>query len=229
MIIERHKKIIAKCAYFSKHSYTNDTGGIFIEDVGTDAQAYVCYDQGDIIVTGQGTTTMKDWSIDFQIWKTKCDYLFDTKVHSGFLKQYNSIRSRIHEEIKLLLQREECKRILCTGHSLFGGVSTICALDCAVRYEIPIHCVTFGSPRVGGRDFVKMFNDTVDVSYRCVLKKDPVSFVPLPLRFKHVQGSVHFDSKLTRKSNKYNCIGCQISDHSMENYYNYATEMIFQD
>ena len=148
-------------------------------------------------------------------------------VHTGFLQQYESVREKIHEEVERLVKEHNCQRILCTGHSLFGAIATLAALDCSFKYDIPIWCVSFGSPRVGGRDFVKSFNRNVDVAYRCVLRKDPITFTPLPIRFKHVRGWLNFGKTLSKTNkNLYNCCGCKVSDHSMELYKNYIGDIV---
>ena len=222
-IPKRHFKLIQECAVYSNDAYKQSIKGTYIEDEATDAQSWVVFDStyNDIIITGQGTTSLRDWSLDFQIWRTTVKYLGNTQVHAGFVKQYEAIRSRIHQRVKTLLAEHANSRIVCTGHSLFGAIATIAALDCALQYDVPIHCVTFGSPRVGGKHFAKLFNRSIDISYRCVQRKDPVTFTPLPLRFKHVRGGVKFD-KTVDSVNLYNCFGCRIADHNMKDYEAFA-------
>lgn len=229
MIPKRHCNLIESCAKYSNDAYSKTVDGKFIEAKETDTQAFVSFKNGDLIISGQGTTSMKDWSIDFQIWRTKVEYLQNTQVHSGFVKAYNSIRLEIHMEIAKYQIDNEIKRIICTGHSLFGAIATICALDCAIQYDIPVFCITFGSPRVGSKQFVKVFNNYVEVSYRCVRHKDPISFTPLPIRFKHVKGGIHFGKSVTNVGSEslsiYNCCGCRVSHHSMDDYYEFSCSM----
>ena len=222
----RHATLIDLCAGYAKRAYDKEIEGEFIEDSATDAQAFVSFNDGDIIISGQGTTTMRDWSIDFQIWRTRVDYLDNVHIHAGFMKQYNAIRERIHTVIRANI--EQCKRILCTGHSLFGALATIAALDCALMYDVSVHCITFGSPRVGGKDFAKLFNSSVDISYRCVQHKDPITFTPAPIRFRHVRGGLKFgvSDEHVNEPSLYNCIGCRIKHHSMITYASCAHSLI---
>jgi triacylglycerol lipase len=217
-LTKKQYNLISKCATYANGAYSMETLGCFIENKETDAQAFVCFDNGDLIITGQGTTTFKDWTYNFQIQRTRVSYLNNTLVHTGFVKQYNSVRERIHQEIRNNIEAQDVqvKRILCTGHSLFGAISTIIALDCCLQYDLPVHCVTFGSPRVGSKEFTKLFNNSVDSSYRCVYKKDPVTFVPIPLRFCHVRGGIQLAK--FKSLSIHNWCGCQISDHSMQAY-----------
>lgn len=230
-VTKRHSKLIELCAKYSNDAYFKKIEGRFIENKETDTQAFISYTEDkSIIITGQGTTTLRDWSIDFQIWKTKAKFLENVQVHNGFLKAYNSIRMAIHSEIsKYVVNKQEISKIICTGHSLFGAIASICALDCALQYDTPVHCVTFGSPRVGGKSFVELFDNSVDVSYRCVRHKDPISYTPLPIRFKHVRGGIHFgnDAKNVGRDtlSLYNFIGCRVKHHSMEDYYEFSKRM----
>jgi predicted lipase len=219
------------CAKYSNDAYLKKVDGKFIENKETDTQAFISYTEDkSVVISGQGTTSLRDWSIDFQVWKSKAKFLDDVQVHTGFLKAYTSIKIPIHAELtKFVISGKEISRIICTGHSLFGAIATICALDCALQYDLPVYCVTFGSPRVGGSKFVKLFNNSVDVSYRCVRHKDPISYTPLPIRFKHVRGGIHFgnDPKNVGEENisSYNFIGCKVKHHSMDDYYEFSKKM----
>jgi hypothetical protein len=210
--------LIEKCASYANNAYTDLTQGTFIEDNKTDCQAFVIVDGDDIIITGQGTTTVTDWTINFQLWRKRVSYLENTMVHSGFIKQYEAVRDRIHDEICKHLRSKKIKRIVCTGHSLFGAISTIIALDCAIVYPVQVCCVTFGSPRVGSNSFAKLFDKLVGTSFRCVRHKDPIVFSPLPGRFRHVRGGIHFGKDISFNMPLYNCIGCRVSHHNMEDY-----------
>lgn len=220
-------QLIEKCARYANDAYTNTIKGTFIEDIKTDCQSFVILneDEDEVIITGQGSTTMKDWLIDFQIWRKKVPYLENTLVHSGFIKQYESVRLMIHKEIDRHISKGKIKRIICTGHSLFGAISTIIALDCAIKYPVQVSCVSFGSPRVGSRKFAKIFNKLVATSFRCIRHKDPIVFTPLPGRFKHVRGGVHFGKDISFKIPFYNPIGCRISHHSMEDYLHFISTL----
>ena len=196
IILPRHKILISDCAQISNDVYSEtftekykDVVKVF--DEATDCQCFIFRKDNDIIITGQGTTTFTDFCIDLQIWRVKSEHLKDTMVHAGFDKVYKSIRDKLHEEIEKL-KNLECNRIVCTGHSLFGAISTIAAADIALNFDIPVVCITFGSPRVGASDFVSLFNKVVEKSYRCIYGDDSITYSPLPFRFKHVNGKVQY-------------------------------------
>lgn len=225
MIPRRHVKILQKCAHYANTSYDhieNSENSTYIYAGSTDTQSYIIVDGEDLVITGQGTTTLRDWAMDFQIWRTKVPYLNNVLVHTGFVKVYDSIKDELHTTITQILSKHNIQRILCTGHSLFGAIATIAAVHCGILYDLPIHCVSFGSPRVGYTSFVSLFNSVVDISYRCVRYKDPITFTPLPIRFRHVRGGLQMNITLSENISLHNCIGCRVKHHSMEEYYEFC-------
>jgi len=222
--------LIELCASYAKRAYSENMDGIFIENKNTDTQCYLIVKNKQLIITGQGSTTVTDCLIDIQFWRTRVPYLKNLLVHSGFVKSYDSIRNEIHKLIQDIIETQNITEIICCGHSLFGAISTICALDIKMNYNLPTYCVTFGSPRVGSKKFAKLFNEIIDKSYRCVRLKDPISFTPMPGLYKHVSGGIHFagnlhDALLNFKVPLYNPYGCKVQDHSIEDYLYFIHEV----
>tara|TARA_B110000977_G_scaffold187475_1_gene254626 strand:+ start:7903 stop:8607 length:705 start_codon:yes stop_codon:yes gene_type:complete len=226
---ESHKKLLQICANFANDSYTqitvNSNENIDqINEHTTDTIVYIITSEDTVYITGPGSQSATDWSLDFQIWRTPVDYFDNSLVHTGFMKIYESIKIKLHQKLVAIFSLKNIKNIVCTGHSLFGAVSTIIACDCTNKYDSKkITCVTFGSPRVGNNEFARYFNTHIDYSYRCVFAKDPITFSPLPIRFKHVRGSISCDEKSARvvdtaELSKWNCCGCQIAHHKMNSY-----------
>ena len=76
---------------------------------------------------------------------------------------------------------EKPLKVVCTGHSLGAALATLCAarIDAHELY-------TFGSPRVGNRDFVKELIKDGIKHYRFVNNNDIVTKVPFALMmYKH--------------------------------------------
>ena len=225
-----HQKLLQECSNFALQSYTEieQKPGLFIDkfnEESTDTLVYIIQKSNTLFITGPGSQSATDWSLDFQIWRTRVTYFNNSLVHAGFMKIYDSIKTKLHKNLSAILSlNPKITNIVCTGHSLFGAVSTIIACDCANRYDSKhISCVTFGSPRVGDTKFAEFFNNNIDTSFRCVFAKDPITFSPLPLRFKHVRGSVYCDEKsatLTDDIAKWNLCGCKIAHHNMVSYMN---------
>jgi len=206
--------LIEKCASYANDACPDFLEGISIEDAKTGCRAFVILNQYDIIIMGYGTTTTTDWTLR----RKKVSYLENTMVHSGFIKQYAAVRDRIHEEVNKHLQSKMIRKIVCTGHNLFGAISTIIALDCAIKYPVQVCCVTFGSPRVGNSAFARLFNKLVITSFRCVRHNDPIVFSQLPYIFTHVRGCVHFEKEIRFHVPLCNLTCCKVSHHNMGDY-----------
>lgn len=205
-------------AILAKQSYNDNISGfknIFHKD--TDTQCFYKIHHDTLTIVFRGTDSVKDWKYDLQIFRKCVPYLHNTFVHVGFLKQYESIREQLHNVIT-----PSIKNIICTGGSLGGALSTICSLD--IKLNLPhiekVSCITFGSPRVGGPKFAKLFNKNADNSYRFVAYKDPITFTPFPLRFQHVKGGRKLSSKSLQYSepNVFCFCGCLPSHHSTNTY-----------
>jgi hypothetical protein len=220
VLLKKSRKMIEQCAKLSKDAYTHDEDIEHIEDKYTDCMIYFKRENDILYIYGPGSISLRDWSLDFQIWRVTVSYFDNAYVHAGFMRIYNAIRSRVQSKVKEYIDNGITK-IVCTGHSLFGAIASITALDVAhnMEHELPVSCVTFGSPRVGNSRFTSVYNNCIFESFRCVYKKDPVTFTPLPLRFKHVRGLIHHNGEIMdRKFYKFNFCGCEISDHSMKTY-----------
>ena len=205
-------------AILAKQSYQNKIHGFTpVFDEKTDTQCFVKKQDETCIFLFRGTNSFTDWRYDFQIFRKCTPYLENSFVHAGFLKQYESIRNKLHTFIS-----QDIKHIICVGASLGGALSTICSLDVKLNIQgvEKVSCITFGSPRVGGSKFAKIFDTNVDNSYRYVAYKDPITFTPLPLRFRHVKGGMKIssDSLEITEPNVFCFCGCLPSHHYTDTY-----------
>ena len=76
---------------------------------------------------------------------------------------------------------EELKKwtVCSTGHSLGGSLSTLFAVDVAVRIpELQVIMYNFGAPKVGDDEFVRRYNDLVPNSFRVVNDADVIVRLP---------------------------------------------------
>jgi hypothetical protein len=205
-----------------------------IENKDTDVQMHIGIYRKVLYVVGRGTSSIRDIFHDIQFSQSRCAYLNNTCVHTGFLKQYDSIRKDLIAEILNLYKTNEIKRIVCCGHSL-GSICTLAALDIKLNSLlcVDILCITYASPRIGGKNFVKLFNKTIPLnhSFRFVYHRDPVTFLPLALRFRHVHGCVHFkkNRSIVRSDSYFFPIGCMISQHFMEHYKERASQFVSEE
>ncbi|MGA0208237.1 MAG: lipase family protein [Ilumatobacteraceae bacterium] len=145
----------------------------------------------------------------------------ECRVHAGFLGQYMSGRTLIIDTIKYMAN----PKVVCTGHSLGGGLSTLCALDVEqnVEGDVETYCVTYGSPRVGGGHFCRLFDAVIDNSFRFVDVNDPIPRVPLRAwGFKHVKGcfvTSPYGYKPDLEQLEASSLACcAVADHGIELY-----------
>ena len=144
-------------------------------------QAFACRksNASDIFIVFRGTepNQMRDLLADAKAWRKPARE--KGLVHCGFAqaldKVYDNIVRWIDEQ-----NLDGERNITCTGHSLGAALATIMAsrLDANELY-------TFGSPRVGNRDFVKEIKNDGVKHYRFVNNNDVVTKVPFPIRFVH--------------------------------------------
>jgi predicted lipase len=113
---------------------------------------------GEVVVAFRGTESLTDWMVNLTRYKTQFVHLPHTRVHAGFLKQYNALRSQIMRHISRL--SNEHTRIIVTGHSLGGALATLFAAELAHTIpKLSVSCYAFGSPRVGDASFVKAIHE----------------------------------------------------------------------
>lgn len=122
------------------------------------------------------------------------------KVHRGFRESLDEIwggREGLEAHLNSLRRDYgDDHRVWFTGHSLGAAIVTLAA----ARYPEGAGLYTFGSPRVGNREFV----DSVRVpSYRIVNNRDPVALLPPSIRlpggltfeYEHVGSIYRFDGQ----------------------------------
>lgn len=161
-----------------------------------DCQVYVCKYDNILCISFRGTESIEDIFTDLNISRVPIEFDFpldlkeDLHVHRGFLTQFESVKLNIDQEIvEYYIKNTNNKKIIFSGHSLGGALATIASLYFKLKYkELDISCITFGSPRVGCKDFVGVFNNTIENSYRFVNDNDPIPCFPTAWRFKHVNG-----------------------------------------
>lgn len=187
----------SKIVYMNTHPYST-----FISNSETDCQALVREDKDAYIIAFRGTESLRDWMMNIRITRKR---FFDCYVHSGFLKQYESVKNNIYKLLK-----NKNKRIICCGHSLGSALATLCAVDLRIsQARSQVSCVTFGSPRVGGKRFRSLFNILVPNSIRVVHRFDPITYIPFRINYRHVGNIKRFTSPLS-------CM--PTTHHSMDGY-----------
>lgn len=90
-------------------------------------------------------------------------------VHKGLLEQYKVIEDTIISYINSA-NKLTTKKIYVIGHYMGGGLATITAaiLGEMYKYIYLITCISFESPKVGNKAFVKYFKEFVTCNYRVI-------------------------------------------------------------
>jgi mRNA-degrading endonuclease YafQ of YafQ-DinJ toxin-antitoxin module len=171
----------------------------FLENKTTSTQCYILEKEDFVIVAFRGSQVknvktnlqdiiidwMTDGNLDLVPFNITGDFPvhLNGKVHKGFRKAFNSIwnkSSRKNVNLAKVFQTlsEKGKPVWFTGHSLGAALATLAA-GC---YQGNVQGLyTFGSPRVGDRDFVEALTEKLSIVevYRFIYKDDIVTKVPL--------------------------------------------------
>ncbi len=120
----------------------------------------------------------------------------DIHNHAGMTKAYYSCRQEILSALKELnVTLPFPGKIVITGHSLGGGLATLCAYDICGGFQLQenhtrfpkskkllgqvdakqVHCVTYSAPAVGNAAFAKSFNELVPNYKRVLINTDPIT------------------------------------------------------
>lgn len=155
-----------------------------ISDKKTDTQCYIAKDEQRAVVAFRGTSSFEDVLTDLSIIQQNFPPtrrpIFKPKAHSGFLNAYDSINLELKAEVLKLLNLNNNYTFYVTGHSLGGALATLLAIDLKRTFKnINVIIYTYGSPRVGNKWFVRMFNNSLkNQSYRIVNERDFIPQVP---------------------------------------------------
>ena len=118
-------------------------------------------------------------------------------IHRGFDTEYSRFRNKILN----IAARTESKKFIISGHSLGSALSTLTALDLASNYKYDVSVVTFGSPRVGNKDFREVMEKYVPDNYRIYFPDDPIVSIPgLLIEYEHAGIALGISSEGTQNN-----------------------------
>ncbi|KAL0952903.1 hypothetical protein HGRIS_007120 [Hohenbuehelia grisea] len=145
-----------------------------------------------VVVVHQGTNpkSLKSIFTDLHVTKTRLDSEHfpgvDSKVqvHSGFAAAHAQSAPEILAEARRLLAQQKSRRVILVGHSLGGALAALDALS--LRLNLPKHvdvqAVTYGMPRLGNHEFVKLFDEKIP-DFKRIIHQRVRRRQPHPLSF----------------------------------------------
>jgi len=150
------------------------------------AEVLVCKDKDSLWFAFRGTEPAKlnDVMADLKVVKNTA--VAGGKVHGGFQQEVDDVWMELVKELEHNDQLKVRKDVYITGHSLGAAMATISA----TRYQ-PSALFTFGSPRVGGKHFIKNIKCP---HYRFMNNNDIVCRIPPAwLGFRHHGEMIYFN------------------------------------
>lgn len=158
------------------------------------AQAYgLQLESGKVVIGFRGTepTVLSDIVADLKALPTSSDTI--GMVHEGFREELDKIYYDIVNWIGSLRDKD----MIVTGHSLGAAMATIFASRMHYLHSVNLSLYTFGSPRVGNREWAEQFKDIN--AYRFVNNNDIVCKVPPGIYYEHVGAIcyIRYSGKIT--------------------------------
>jgi predicted lipase len=213
---------IAKLSYEEPHIFKKEyPNAIFYEGSKEDWQFYFIINDLEVIIAYRGSESKSDFYVDADFFldpvpKEICSTGKAGKVHGGFRRQFMDSLESLKICLKFI---PSYLPIRVVGHSLGGALATLCSISLKVGAlrelfdcDRMVTCITFGSPRVGNSDLVKVFDSNVDKSIRCVNCDDIVTMRPY-WGYDHVKGLY----SIGKSSRFYSYFG-RVRDHYLKSY-----------
>ena len=117
-----------------------------------------------------------------------------------------SLRIRVSRRKTFKLQRfrvsllesmyQNMPMVVFTGHSL-GSCCAISAMMAALKFgdRIRVRCITFASPKVGDKHWVRSYHEIISRNFRVVHNNDIVTLLPVGRKYRHLNDEVRLGSK----------------------------------
>ncbi|KAJ3296308.1 hypothetical protein HK104_001715 [Borealophlyctis nickersoniae] len=137
-----------------------------------------------ILVSFKGSSNLLNWVANLQMAQTDSDFcVAGSKVHSGFLQQYNAVKSSVRSLVDKYTKDFPGYSVTFVGHSLGGAVALLAGMDAACNKYVTLASnqytvMTVGSPRVGNAIFAQSVYDQGIAYFRGVHDNDQVPHLP---------------------------------------------------
>ena len=191
------QKILDYCISINCDDINNN---IVVENIDKDIKIAIHIDKIEKIlyIIFKGSADILNIKDESKIKQVKFLEESNVKVHSGFLDDYNSIRSFIMKYVYIYNNYT----IISAGHFSGGALATLFAA------EFSTECITFGCPKVGNEKFCKLFKKKVKDGIRLIIINDPIPEL-FNNNYKHTskaycimnKNNIYYDYKINKKIN----------------------------
>ncbi|GIL80940.1 hypothetical protein Vretimale_9351 [Volvox reticuliferus] len=177
----------------------------------TDTQVWLFSDPGKrhFVISFRGTEALLDIITDARLLPSVFKTITEARrgnvsVHRGFMRAYSSVRRLLSSLLQLITTSGTGPwDVTLTGHSLGGALATLAAYEIGMYKQYAgriksLSLYTFGSPRVGNKNFAKDFDALVPDTWRFTNRLDIVPSIPptgIFLKFCHVGHPVRLRGK----------------------------------
>lgn len=182
---------------FLAHKFKNARVVLFIDDSATGLQCAltVNHERRRICLVFRGTESFVDVAKDLLFCKATLHE--DMQVHRGFASILTSTNYQaVRDDFIRLAALHPDYALYTTGHSLGGALATLAAyliVQDGGPTERILHVVSFGSPRVGNKEWQASFDSHPRLTHtRVTHKKDIITSLPY-LGYYHTGRELHMD------------------------------------
>ena len=152
-----------------------------------------------VFVGFRGSSNIENWISNIRFLKV---YPYENKnigIEKGFYNLFNSNKPKIYENLKKIVSKYNTNKLILTGHSSGGALATLLSFDIKNNdHPYDIKLTTFGSPRVGNKEFSNQLRDYNFYSIRITHYYDVVPHLPQnKLNFEHVLQEIWYNDDNT--------------------------------
>jgi len=135
------------------------------------------------VIAFAGTNEIWDWRRHLLVRRERLPG-FRGRVHRGWLADWRKAQATCLGAFNEGMRHNDTM-IIC-GHSYGGALANLAAVFFAMKVpKNQIRLYTYGCPRVGCESFAKTMDGLLSHHYRYTVKRDPVPYLPLGIRYKH--------------------------------------------
>lgn len=154
-------------------------------------------DYKQIFISFRGSTNIPNWINNIKFTQIQPYNNTNISVEKGFYNIFKNLKDEVIDTLNNIKLKYKTEKILITGHSLGGALSTLLAFEMLYinNYNVnDIILITFGSPRVGNEEFITLINNYHIYSNRITHYYDIVPHIPQQfLKYNHISQEIWYN------------------------------------